>query len=145
MNIEKRKKRNCLLQDKKKSTKFNLPGSALIFTMFILSGMLIVAMSGAYIILTGIIAGGVQSQSTRAYFTAEAGAEKILWELRTQGIRYNANMQGSGEPLFPPVTLPDGTSYKVYHTRDKNNPGAINNYTSVGTFNNISRSVEISF
>lgn len=144
MNIEKRKKRNCLLQNKKKSTKFNLPGSALIFTMFILSGMLIVAMSGAYIILTGIIAGGVQSQSTRAYFTAEAGAEKILWELRTQGIRYPASMQGSSEPITSGA-IPDGTSYKIYHTRDKNNPGAINNYTSVGTFNNISRSVEISF
>lgn len=144
MNLRNIIKLKSLPQDRKKSRKFKLPGSALIFTMFILSGMLIVAMSGAYIILTGIIAGGVQSQSTRAYFAAEAGAEKILWELRTQGIRYDANMQGSSEPITSGA-IPDGTIYEIYHTRDRENPGLINNYTSVGTFNNISRSVEISF
>lgn len=128
----------AIKDDRKGSKAFNLPGSALMFTMFILSGMLIVAMSGAYIILTGIIAGGVQSQSTRAYFAAEAGAERLLYDFRVQSI-------GLDDLFTDRVDLPGGTYYKIYHTQDPDNPLIVNNYTSVGTFNNISRSVEISF
>lgn len=147
-NIITKKKKEEIVQNEdseKLSKAFNLPGSALIFTMFILSGMLIVAMSGAYIILTGIIASGLQSQSTRAYFAAEAGAEKILWDFRKQGREYSTGTQGSGLPIEEGTTPDGAASYKVYHTYDVNNPQIRNNYTSVGTFNNIRRSVEISF
>lgn len=132
------------LKDGKKVSKdFNLSGSALMFTMFILSGMLIVAMSGAYIILSGIIAGGIQSQSTKSYFAAEAGAERILWDFRKKGRTYNPDTKDSGEYISED-TLPGGTFYKIYHTSDVDS-SVRNNYSSVGTFGNISRSVEVSF
>ena len=63
-------------------------GSALALTMFVLAGMMIVAISGAYIVMVGIKAAGVQSQSTKAYFAAESGSERVLWEMRRNGWKY---------------------------------------------------------
>ena len=65
-----------------KSSANNKSGSALILTMFILAGMMIVAFSGSYIVLVGIRTSGVQYQSTQAYFSAETGAERLLYKLR---------------------------------------------------------------
>ncbi len=104
-------------------------------TMFILAGMLLVALSGSYIILLGIKAAGVQSQSTKAYFAAESGAEELLWNLRQNDLV-------RPEPsLFTPIatsSLPSGSSYKVYYTYF---PPLI--FNSVGEFNNTKRSVEL--
>jgi len=110
-------------------------GSALALTMFILAGMLLVALSGSYIILLGIKAAGVQSQSIKAYFAAESGAEELLWQLRQNGWVRPA------PSLITPVatsSLPFGSSYKVYYTYF---PPMI--FTSVGEFNKTKRSVEL--
>ena len=112
-------------------------GSALILTMFILSGMLIVAMSGSYVILLGIKAGGLQAQSTKAYFAAEAGAERLLWELRKDGY-----IQTTQAVILTPIftgTMNDGSTYKVYFTGF--NGHLI--FTSVGESQSARRSVEI--
>jgi uncharacterized protein (UPF0333 family) len=131
------------IEDKKNIvSKFQLKGSALIFTMFILAGMLIVAMSGSYLILTGIIAGGIQSQSTKAYFAAESGAENILWQFRKDDANYGNIYKDTGTPLMQGV-ISENIDYNVYHTSSPN--GSLHNYTSIGTYNNIRRSVEISF
>ncbi|MHB8903930.1 MAG: hypothetical protein ACYC40_02420 [Patescibacteria group bacterium] len=114
-------------------------GSALILTMFILMGMLIVAMSSSYIILVGIRAGGVQSQSTKAYFTAEAGAEDLLWEMRHNLYSY-PSFPSDTDVLFSKTMPLSGANYKVYFS---NFPPLI--FTSVGDFNNTKRSVEIEF
>jgi len=121
--------------------KFQYRGSALIFTMFILSGMLIVAMSGSYIILTGLIASGIQSQSTKAYFIAEAGAEDILWQFRQNSADYGTDNRGTEVPFIIEV-IDDNLKYSIYHTV---NASTLNSYSSVGTYNNIRRSVEVSF
>lgn len=104
-------------------------------TMFILAGMLLVALSGSYIILLGIKAAGVQSQSTKAYFAAESGAEELLWQLRQNGwVRPAPSLIN---PVFT-STLPFGSSYNVYYTYF---PPMI--FTSVGEFNKTKRSVEL--
>ena len=114
--------------------------SALLLTMFIMAGMLIVAMSGVYIILLGIKAAGVQSQSTRAYYTAEAGAERFLWELRRNGCQSAfpscTLFPSSSNPIFQ-ATLSGGGSYQVYYTATP----LI--FQSVGDFQNTKRSVEL--
>jgi len=109
-------------------------GSALALTMFILAGMLIVAMSGSYIVLLGIRASGVQSQSTKAYFAAESGAEEILWKLRKNHWMKPTpgwGMAWSGE-------LPSGGSYKVYYLHY---PPLY--FNMVGNYNNTQRSVQL--
>lgn len=131
------------IKDKKNMvSKFQLKGSALIFTMFILAGMLIVAMSGSYLILTGIIAGGIQSQSTKAYFAAESGAENILWQFRKADANYGTSFQDTGAPLVHEI-ISENINYNVYHTSGPSS--SLHNYTSIGTYNNIRRSVEITF
>jgi len=55
--------------------------SALILTIFIMAGMLLAAIGGAYVSVLGIKAGGIQADSTKAYYAAEAGSEYLLWRL----------------------------------------------------------------
>lgn len=113
-------------------------GSALILTMFIMAGMLIVAISSSYIVALGIKAGGIQAQSTKAYFIAESGAERFLWELRQNGVEYS---QVPGFVLFQ-NSLGDlslGSSYEVFRV---GSTGIV--YRSVGDFGNTKRSVELS-
>lgn len=116
--------------------KAKLRGSALLLTMFILAGILIVALSGSYIIVLGIKASGIQSQSTKAYFGAEAGAEKILWELRKNS--YSSYVTPSWVPIFDDTLPVSGASYKVYFS--ELSPFV---FTCIGEFQNTKRSVEI--
>lgn len=111
------------------------PGSALVLTMFIMAGMLIVAMSGAYVVWLGIKTGGIQAQSTRAYYMAEAGAEKLLWELRKGYYEYDAT--STTVSIFE-YGLPSGASYKVYFV---DFPPLV--FQSIGEYKATRRSVEI--
>ena len=110
------------------------PGSALILTMFIMAGMLLVAMGGAYVVLLGIKAGGIQAQSTKAYYAAEAGAERLLWELRWNGLTYS---EEPGAFIFQ-GDLEGDSRYDVYFI---NFPPLI--FRSIGEYQNSKRSVEI--
>ncbi len=110
------------------------PGSALALTMFILAGMLIVAMSGSTVILLGLKAGGIQAQSTKAYYNAESGTERILWELnQNSAVLPSTSLT---EPMLE-ETLGEG-NYKIYYT---NFEPII--FTSVGEFQQTKRSVQI--
>jgi len=113
----------------------NKEGSALALTMFILAGMLTVALSGSYIILLGIKASGIQSQSTKAYFAAESGAERLLWELRQNS--WLLPTTSTTSPVFSDA-LPLGSSYSVYYVNF--NPII---FKSIGDFNRTKRSVEL--
>jgi len=110
------------------------PGSALILTMFILAGMLIVAMSGAYVVFLGIKAGSIQAQSTKAYYAAEAGAERLLWELRQGGYSYTDD---PGALIFQ-GDLQGGGHYDIYFI---DFPPLV--FRSIGEYQNSKRSVEI--
>jgi hypothetical protein len=118
----------CLKYKKK------LSGSALILTMFIMAGMLVVAMSGAYLVLLGIRAGGIQAQSTIAYYAAEAGAERLLFELRQNGYTIGSV---SAQKIFI-SELPSGAFYEVHFASF---PPLV--FQSIGDFRNNKRSVEI--
>ena len=113
-------------------------GSALILTMFILAGMLVVAMGGSYVILLGIKAGGIQAQSTKAYYVAEAGTERFLWELRKTGVSY-PNVQTFPVNNISSGTLPNGGTYQVNFTAGYAPPV----FEIVGQFQATKRSVEI--
>ncbi|MFA6995619.1 MAG: hypothetical protein WC249_04445 [Patescibacteria group bacterium] len=114
-------------------------GDALILTMFIMAGMLIVAMSGSYVVLLGIKAAGIQAQSTKAYYVAEAGAENILYELRKNGFVPPAPEMISSLNSLASSTLMSGTAvYNVYFTEY---PPLV--LQSIGDYQSSRRSVEI--
>ncbi|MFZ4631735.1 MAG: pilus assembly PilX N-terminal domain-containing protein [Patescibacteria group bacterium] len=121
--------------------KVNKRGSALALTMFILAGMMIVAISGSYIVVLGIKSAGVQSQSTRAYFAAESGAEKVLWEMRKNSWAYSDQPVSLENSITEfDKTLNFGASYKIYYTH-KVKPILFN---SVGAYNKTKRSIQLS-
>lgn len=120
--------------------KLNKSGSALILTMFIMSGMLLVAMSGAYVVFLGIKAGGIQAQSTKAYYAAEAGAEKFLYKKRKD--LYDYSEFSPGDWMFG-GTLTSGSSFDVYFVSWSASEALV--FQSVGNFQNTRRSVEIRF
>lgn len=119
-------------------------GSALVLTMFIMAGMLIVAMSGMYVVLLSIRASGTQSESTRAYFVAEAGAEHLLWELRKNDCQFatpSCTLVPSSSRVIFSDTLLFGSyaaPYQVFYTGF---PPLI--FQSVGQYQNTRRSVEL--
>lgn len=121
-----------------------IKGSAMILTMFILSGMLIIAMSGAYVVLLGIISSGTQAQSTRAYFAAEAGIERLLWDIRVEGLNPEPTteesliLSGDLQLLSSDDTYPTYDVFYLYSAPDRF-------FTSVGESQNIKRSVEVKF
>jgi Tfp pilus assembly protein PilX len=119
-------------------------GSALILTMFIMSGMLIVAFSGAYVVLLGIKSGGIQAQSTKAYYAAEAGTERVLWEVRKHHCQPSEPSCTGTVSDQVSVFQDDGTlstvdlKYYVYFTEY---PPLV--FRSIGEYKNTRRSVEV--
>lgn len=67
--------------------KKNNSGSALlVISMLVLTFILIVALGASAIVRNGIIVGREQMEATRAFFAAEGGAERILWEIWQGGL-----------------------------------------------------------
>ncbi len=60
----------------------NNNGTILIMTILILTSILVVTLAAADLIVSGIKMSRTQERSTKAYFAAEAGAERVLWEAR---------------------------------------------------------------
>ena len=56
--------------------------TALLMLVLMLASILTVTLSASEIIRNGLKMGNLQYNSTKAYFAAEAGAERILYELR---------------------------------------------------------------
>lgn len=113
-------------------------GNALILTMFIMAGMLIVASSGAYVVFLGIKSGGIQAQSTKAYYAAEAGAEKLLWELRKNGYAYDDVSETS---IFTDELSSIGSNKAKYDVYFYAFPPLV--FRSIGDYQSSRRSVEI--
>lgn len=108
-------------------------------TMFILSAMMLIVFGGATVVISGLKMGGVQSQSTRAYFAAEAGAERLLYDVRKTNF-----FDDIGSPpqdnLFGASTLSSGSSYLISY--DHFHPII---FTSIGIYESTRRSVELNF
>ena len=64
----------------------NKHGSAmLLMTLLSLASILMISLSLSAIVINGLKMGVIQVHSTKAFFAAEAGAERILWEIRKNG------------------------------------------------------------
>ncbi|MDA3803027.1 MAG: hypothetical protein PF488_04035 [Patescibacteria group bacterium] len=116
-----------------------LKGNTLLLTMFIMAGMIIVASSGSYLALLAIRAGSVQSQSTKAYFLAESGAERLLYEIRKG--TYSPELEPDPDVILFENLSEDfemGGGYKVFHIAHYEML-----WRSAGEFENTKRGVEI--
>ena len=122
--------------------KKNKKGTALFMALMILSGALIVSLGAASLIVSSVKQAQMQVYSTNAYYAAESGAERLLWEIRKNG----ADLSDCGGTFLNidfdliPVqcvdgkrsySLPDGeASYKVSYISG----GSATTTVSVGSF-----------
>jgi hypothetical protein len=114
-------------------------GSALLITLFILTGVLMIAVGGSNIALSGVKQSIVQYQSVRAYFAAEAGAERALWEVRKNA--FDLSISTPEPDVFGEEVLDNNSSYIVNY--DTFQPDII--FTSIGDFESTKRSVQVTF
>lgn len=120
-----------------KKRKSDKQGSALLMAILILGGIIAVSFSVSRMVMTAIETGGVQAQSVMAYYSAETGAERILYNIRYGDIDIDENDPN----LFSGTsTLDNGAEYSV--SVKQYNPLKI---ISVGSFGSTKRSVELSF
>src|SRR3989344_1192464 len=126
----------------------NKKGTALLMTLMVLTSALTVALGAANLVTQGIIMSRTQTQSTKAFFAAEAGAERALWILRkgvfsdsncnsgaNKYIRFNQNQCGSY--IQSVYNLSNGAFYYVEY-----DSGAEITFNSNGVFQDTKRRVE---
>ncbi len=115
----------------------NNRGIILLMTVLILSGILVVALGAADLVMAGIRMNRLTGYSSLAFFASEAGMEKALWEARKNN-----------------YTLPDINTDNVFNSNLTNNSSYQVNYatsspniifTSIGSHSGIKRSVESSY
>lgn len=115
-------------------------GSALLLTLFLISGILIVAFGGSYLVISRLQSSGLQYDSSRAYYVAESGAEYSLMKARRLGFDLKSATFGDifsgmsvGDEYFPGTFT---VSYKTW------SPIVL---TSTGSYGLTKRSVELNF
>ncbi len=81
-----------------------------------------------------------QIYSVKAYFAAESGAERILWEIRKNG--FGATLPAADQAdIVPPVTLSNGSTYNIDYSTST--PSVT--FTCRGSNSGSRRTVQISF
>lgn len=103
----------------------NQRGSALLMTVLILAGIITVALNTGSVVLSGTILSGVQERSTLAFYAAESGAERFLYDARVIENLPNFNNNN----LYGTTTLSNKTSYNVEY--GTSTPNIFGNSTGV--------------
>jgi Tfp pilus assembly protein PilX len=119
----------------------NKKGTALLMTILILNSILMISLAASKLIFSGVRMSGTEAKSTKAYFAAEAGAEKILWEFR-QGA---GACKASETNCHFSKSLPNNSSYQTDYISGSQNVGSTLIFVSVGAFSGLKRSVELDF
>lgn len=126
----------------------NQKGSALLMTMLILFGIIAVAFGGASLVMSGLRSSDLSAKSTVAYYNAESGAERLLFEVRKNG--FDLSQGGplsdvhAASHIFADDNFQDGGSYYVDYDFAAS---AFNSFTftSLGDYRGVKRSVQVSF
>jgi hypothetical protein len=72
--------------------------TALFLVLVMMSSFFLITLTAADIARNGLKMSGSQLDSTKAYYAAEAGAEKMIWEIRKNGFN-TAVCNPSGEKI----------------------------------------------
>ncbi len=116
----------------------NNNGTVLLITLLILTSILTVALGTASLIVPGIIMNRTQLGSTVAFYAAEAGAERALWEARKSP---NPLPDVDTDNLFTNPDLGNSASYDVDYAISS----PIVTFTCNGIFQGARRSVQLVF
>ncbi len=120
----------------KKNKKQN--GVILLLTMFILSGILIITLGAADLVMAGIKMNRLTGYSSLGFFASEAGLEQALWEVRKNNYVLPDVDQDN---IFQNIDIGNNSSYIVSYATSSPNV----TFTSVGFYGGAKRSVQSSF
>ncbi len=118
--------------------KINNKGSAILITLLILTSILTIGLATASLIVPGIIMNRTQMGSTVAFYAAEAGAERSLWEVRKNDFTLPDFDQAE---IFTVADLGNSASYNV----DYASSSPIVTFTCNGIYQGTRRSVQLVF
>lgn len=113
----------------------NQKGVILLLTVFMLSGILIVALAAADLVLSGLKMNRLSNYSGIAFFASEAGMERALWEARKNGYVLPDSNQNN---VFQNLNIGNNSFYIVNYATSS--PDVI--WTSIGGYMGVKRSVE---
>lgn len=128
-------------------------GSALLLTLLILSSIFLVVFISADLVTSGIKMSRTQMHSSRAYFAAESGAERVTWEFSKNSFDTATCDTGecikfSAYPLVcqecdndTKVSLTNGSEYEV--SVATSSPDLI--MVSTGDYSGVKRAIELNF
>lgn len=123
-------------------------GSALLMTMMILFGIIAVAFSGASLVISGLRNSDLSAKSTVAYYNAESGTERLLYEVRKMHFDLS---QGGTLDEFTPTTevfsydgFVNGGKYYVDYDFAASSVNQFT-FTSIGDYKGVKRSVQVNF
>jgi hypothetical protein len=114
-------------------------GVVVLLTLLILSGILVVTLAAADLVAAGVKMNRQSGYSGLAFFAAEAGLERTLWEIRQNN--YPLPSGSEKTTLFEDVHLFNSSSYKV----DFERRGGDVVLTSTGKYLEVQRAVEAAY
>ncbi len=117
-------------------------GSALLLSLLLITSIIVIAMGGSSLALSGIRMAGVQSQSVKAYFAAEAGAEELLYKVR-QSEEIDLSDDTGTEVIQNGELDTNSEFFVILSERPPEDDEYI--FISIGTFLNTRRSVDLRF
>lgn len=129
----------------------------LLITVLILSSVLVVTLTSSEIIRIGLMMSKNQLDAAKAFYAAEAGAEQVLWEVRSGAFNFSScatngclgftagqiascdnSCVGAGV-----ITLSNDSSYKIKYDPLTAVPDTI--ITCYGKYKDVNRTVELIF
>ncbi|OIO52876.1 MAG: hypothetical protein AUJ11_00165 [Parcubacteria group bacterium CG1_02_44_65] len=119
-------------------------GVILLLTLLILSGILVVTLGAAEIVMSGIKMNRLTGYSSLAFFASEAGMERALYTARQPGYIYpDQNQTDVLQCALAPglCTLANGSSYLVNYATSTPNV----TFKSIGSYRGAKRSVESTY
>jgi len=133
----------------------NKKGSIMLITFLIMSSVMVIAMGASTLVVSAIRMGGTQARAAKAFFAAEAGAERVMWELRKNAFNYtkcddesyfvnftddptHAICDNTGPHLMP---LTNSAQFQVASSTQTSTTV----FKSIGSYSGTNRVVELSF
>lgn len=116
----------------------NQKGVILLLTLFILLGILVITLAAADLVLAGLKMNRLTGYSNLAFFAAEAGLERALWEVRKNNYPLP---DADTDNIFSVSDLGNGSAYRVDYAISTPNI----TFTSIGSYRGANRSVESAY
>ncbi len=121
-----------------KKIKSGQQGNALLLTLLILFTLLTITLGLTGLIINSLRANRSQKKSIMAYYAAEAGLERSLWEVRKNGYALPAASQ---DDVFSVSDLGNGCAYYVNYASSS----PVVTFDSNGVCDGIARGIEANF